>query len=102
MAGQSTAAGVQIEYHLLPSMKAFLIGLVALCPLAAQNGDPLEDGKALYRSNCAFCHGLTGGGGRGPALAQGNFVHGSTAAEIRRDLFPERLEHLGLLDLTKT
>jgi len=66
-------------------MKAFLIGLLLLCPLAAQDSvDPLEDGKALYRSNCAFCHGLTGGGGRGPALAQGAFVHGSSANEIRR------------------
>ena len=65
-------------------MKAFLISLVLLCPATAQNADPVEDGKALYRSNCAFCHGLTGGGGRGPALAQGNYVHGSTAAEIRR------------------
>ena len=63
-------------------MKAFLIGFLLLCPLAAQ--DALEDGKALYRSNCAFCHGLTGGGGRGPALAQGQFVHGSSADEIRR------------------
>jgi putative heme-binding domain-containing protein len=51
--------------------------------LAAQD-DALEDGKALYRSNCAFCHGLTGGGGRGPALAQGQYVHGSSAGEIRR------------------
>jgi len=51
---------------------------------SAQGTGPLEDGKALYRSNCAFCHGLTGGGGRGPALAQGNFVHGPTAGEIRR------------------
>jgi cytochrome c oxidase cbb3-type subunit 3 len=65
-------------------MKAFLIGLLLLCPLLAQESvDPMEDGKALYRSNCAFCHGLTGGGGRGPALAQGQFVHGSSADEIR-------------------
>jgi len=65
-------------------MKAFLIGFLVLCPLFPQETDPIESGKALYRSNCAFCHGLTGGGGRGPALAQGNFVHGSSAAEIRR------------------
>jgi cytochrome c oxidase cbb3-type subunit III len=66
-------------------MRAFLMGLLLLCPLAAQDStDALEDGKALYRSNCAFCHGLTGGGGRGPALAQGQFVHGASADEIRR------------------
>jgi putative heme-binding domain-containing protein len=65
-------------------MKVFLFGLLLLYPLAGQDTDPIDSGKALYRSNCAFCHGLTGGGGRGPALAQGNFVHGSSAAEIRR------------------
>jgi cytochrome c oxidase cbb3-type subunit 3 len=27
-----------------------------------------EQGKAIFRSNCAFCHGLTGTGGRGPNL----------------------------------
>src|SRR5262249_34458330 len=37
-----------------------------------------------YRSNCAFCHGLTGGGGRGPALSRGRFQHGSSAEDIRR------------------
>src|ERR1044072_5146652 len=65
-------------------MRAFLIGLIVLWPLSAQDASVIEDGKAIYRSNCAFCHGLTGGGGRGPALAQGNYVHGSTAQEIRR------------------
>jgi putative heme-binding domain-containing protein len=27
-------------------------------------------GEALYQSHCSLCHGTTGGGGRGPALAQ--------------------------------
>jgi cytochrome c oxidase cbb3-type subunit III len=27
-------------------------------------------GEALYQSHCALCHGTTGGGGRGPLLAQ--------------------------------
>jgi len=66
-------------------MKALLIGLLALYPLAAQfNGDPVEEGRFLWRSNCAFCHGLTGGGGRGPALNHSNFMHGSTADDIKR------------------
>ncbi len=29
-----------------------------------------DPGQALYRGNCAFCHGLTGLGGRGPALVR--------------------------------
>ena len=66
-------------------MTSVLIGLLVLCPLSAQtSGDAPEEGKFLYRSNCAFCHGLTGGGGRGPALARGRFLHGSTADDIRR------------------
>jgi putative heme-binding domain-containing protein len=31
----------------------------------------MEKGQQVYRSNCAFCHGLTGLGGRGPNLATG-------------------------------
>jgi cytochrome c oxidase cbb3-type subunit III len=30
----------------------------------------VEKGRAVYRSNCAFCHGLTGLGGRGPELVR--------------------------------
>lgn len=52
-----------------------------LCPLAfgAQTNLAklnLEVGKAIFRSNCAFCHGLTGTGGRGPNLAAGRFANG--------------------------
>ena len=43
----------------------------------------LADGKATFRSNCAFCHGLTGGGGRGPALNLGRFLHGSSDDDIK-------------------
>lgn len=39
---------------------------LTLIPLAAQ---PLPDaGRAVFRSNCAFCHGADGKGGRGPSL----------------------------------
>lgn len=66
-------------------MRALLIGTLVLCPLLAQfNGDPKEEGRFLYRSNCAFCHGLTGTGGRGPALNHGNLMHGSTGDDIAR------------------
>jgi putative heme-binding domain-containing protein len=45
---------------------SFLLCLIA-ASAAAQTSD-LEHGRAMYRSNCAFCHGLTGLGGRGPSL----------------------------------
>ncbi len=59
--------------------------LVILCCAAAvqaQTDQRLADGKATFRSNCAFCHGLTGAGGRGPALNLGRFLHGSTDEDI--------------------
>jgi cytochrome c oxidase cbb3-type subunit III len=43
-------------------------------------GNP-EQGRGIYRSNCAFCHGLTGLGGRGPDLASGR---PKPDAEVRR------------------
>src|SRR5215469_12540742 len=65
-------------------MKSAWICFVLVSPLAAQfNGNPVEEGRFLYRSNCAFCHGLTGGGGRGPALAHRQFLHGSTDDDLK-------------------
>ena len=61
------------------------IALLFLCSMAlwGQTEADLADGKATFRSNCAFCHGLTGGGGRGPALNTGRFLHGSAADDIK-------------------
>jgi len=61
------------------------IALLFLCSMAlwGQTETDLADGKATFRSNCAFCHGLTGGGGRGPALNTGRFLHGSAADDIK-------------------
>lgn len=59
---------------------------VLICCAAAMRGQTeqdLADGKATFRSNCAFCHGLVGGGGRGPALNLGRFLHGSTDEDIK-------------------
>ncbi len=45
-----------------------LLSVVVVClPVLGQNND-VEQGRAVFRSNCAFCHGLTGRGGRGPNL----------------------------------
>ena len=61
------------------------VALLLLCSAAAwgQTEVDLADGKATFRSNCAFCHGLTGGGGRGPALSAGRFLHGSADDDIK-------------------
>ncbi|HKX00796.1 MAG TPA: c-type cytochrome [Bryobacteraceae bacterium] len=59
--------------------------ILLLCSAAAwgQSANDLADGKTTFRSNCGFCHGLTGGGGRGPALASGRFLHGSTDEDLK-------------------
>src|ERR1700684_3238473 len=39
--------------------------LVPLCAAQTNEGG-IDQGKAVFRSNCAFCHGLTAQGGRAP------------------------------------
>ena len=58
-----------------------ILFVLPACLLAAQTAQDLEHGKAVYRSNCAFCHGLTGRGGRGPNLT-GRYDRGTSDAEI--------------------
>ena len=60
------------------------LALLVLCSSVgrSQTATELADGKATFRSNCAFCHGLDGGGGRGAPLNRGRLVHGSTGDDI--------------------
>jgi len=58
------------------------LGQQADIPDAQKNpfaGDPaaVAAGKTLYEQTCQACHGGEGRGDRGPALASGNFKHGS-------------------------
>lgn len=66
---------------MLPHSAALLL----LCFGIARGQAELDiaEAKAIFRGNCAFCHGLTGGGGRGPNLMSGRFLHGSTDGDIR-------------------
>jgi cytochrome c oxidase cbb3-type subunit III len=66
-------------------MRVAAVAVLVFCSSTAlsQTQIDLEDGKATFRANCAFCHGLTGGGGRGPELNQGRFQHGSSEDEIK-------------------
>jgi len=52
-------------------------------------GDPsaIQEGSSLFRANCSPCHGLNaGGGGRGPDLRTGLWVHGPSDAAIFRTI----------------
>lgn len=51
-------------------------------PAAATGVTTPADGAALFRSNCAGCHGADGGGGIGPQLKDGAVIKSfSTAAD---------------------
>jgi putative heme-binding domain-containing protein len=43
-------------------------------------------GAKIFRSHCADCHGLTAEGGKGPNLTTGVFFHGSSEAELFRNI----------------
>jgi cytochrome c oxidase cbb3-type subunit 3 len=43
-------------------------------------------GEKIFRSHCASCHGLNGAGGSGPSLTSGIFYHGSTDADLYRNI----------------
>ncbi|MGI8989800.1 MAG: c-type cytochrome [Bryobacteraceae bacterium] len=66
-------------------MKLLLLAIFLLVSLPAwcQNEQDLAQAKAVFRGNCAFCHGLTATGGRGPSLISAKLVQGSTDAEIK-------------------
>lgn len=42
------------------------------------------DGEALFRGNCAFCHGANVKGGRGPSLLVTSLNHGNEDTDLER------------------
>jgi cytochrome c oxidase cbb3-type subunit 3 len=58
-------------------------GLLVPSGRSQVNVGELDQGKAVYRSNCAFCHGLTAQGGRGPSLTASSTLRTAGDAAIR-------------------
>jgi putative heme-binding domain-containing protein len=56
--------------------------LLAACVAYAQTPDPAV-GKKIFESQCALCHGQTGGGGRGPNLNRPALKHAPDDAALR-------------------
>ena len=55
-------------------------------PLAADVA-AIQEGSSLFRANCSFCHGLDArGGGRGPDLTSGIWIHGGSDAAVFRTI----------------
>jgi cytochrome c oxidase cbb3-type subunit 3 len=64
-------------------MKLFILVAVCAIPLVAQNEQDIASGKAIFRSNCAFCHGITAKGGRGPSLISPKVIHNTSDKELQ-------------------
>lgn len=63
------------------------------CLLALVGGQTLaqntvvQEGASLFRGNCSPCHGLdAAGGGRGPDLTLGRWIHGGTDEDLFRTI----------------
>ncbi len=57
--------------------------LLALWGVAwSQDSSDIARGKKLFRSNCAGCHGIDGGGGSGPSLTRAKFKRAPDAAAL--------------------
>ena len=69
------------------AMEAFFmvrisIGLAFAAAAAAQSD--LAAGRTIFESQCALCHGQTGGGGRGPSLTRPKLAKAPDEAALRR------------------
>jgi putative heme-binding domain-containing protein len=66
--------------------------LVSILRAGAQATNPYataadrESGAKIFRSHCASCHGVRGTGGLGPDLTSGSFFHGSSDADLFRNI----------------
>jgi cytochrome c oxidase cbb3-type subunit III len=77
-----------------PSLRFLVLAGGLLLPIAQSDGqenrnplagDPsaIKEGASLFRTDCSPCHGLNArGGGRGPDLTSGLWIHGASDAAI--------------------
>jgi len=56
---------------------------VLFVPALAQTAPDIASGRRIFESQCAVCHGLTGGGGRGPVLARPKLRKAADDAALR-------------------
>ncbi|HYI93230.1 MAG TPA: PQQ-dependent dehydrogenase, methanol/ethanol family [Bryobacteraceae bacterium] len=59
--------------------------LLSATRLWSQHPEPVQ-GKSLFVQKCSACHGDTAKGGRGPDLTSGEWKHGSSDADLIRNI----------------
>src|SRR6476646_10862636 len=50
------------------------------------SAEDVAAGAKTFHSHCSPCHGYAGEGGRGPNLAAGRFYHGSSDADLLKNI----------------
>lgn len=55
-------------------LAATLLSLILFWSSACRKGD-VAAGKVVFEGHCALCHGIDGGGGRGPSLRRAKLTH---------------------------
>jgi cytochrome c oxidase cbb3-type subunit III len=60
--------------------------IMLLATTSARQETDVVMGAKIFHSHCAECHGLKGEGGRGPNLTTNRFYHGSTDADLMRNI----------------
>src|SRR5260370_2257071 len=66
-------------------MRRVLILLLTTCVASAQHPST-DEGRRLFVKNCSACHGDTGKGGRAPDLTGGQWKHGASDDDLRRNI----------------
>ena len=69
----------------IPGDLRYWIFIAALaCQGLAQPNPDVTAGRRIFESQCALCHGQTGGGGRGPALTRPKLDHAPDDKALRK------------------
>lgn len=80
--------------RIIPAGFCFIVFVASACAQEKEAKNPLTgyraaiaEGASLFRANCSPCHGLNAhGGGRGPDLTSGLWVHGGSDEAIFRTI----------------
>ena len=80
------AFGLRVIISLLSMLASIASGQESPSARAPKNAfdtpQGIEEGRALFQTNCAYCHGSRGEGGRGADLTTGEYPHGGSNAEL--------------------